>query len=115
MLCAVAGVLLANLDAFASPNTMAWAVSGELIVMVVLGGMGSVFGPLLGALAYLVVEEMLKGYTDHWMLVFGPMIVLVALLGKGGLTGWLERLDQRIRRPGVNAVSLSGTTQETRP
>src|SRR3546814_17582495 len=53
MLCGLAGFLLANLNAFASPSTMAWTVSGELIVIVVLGGMGTVFGPLLGAFVLL--------------------------------------------------------------
>jgi branched-chain amino acid transport system permease protein len=94
MICAVAGLLLANLNAFASPGTMAWTVSGELIVMVVLGGMGSVFGPLIGAIAYLVLEEGLKGVTEHWMAIFGPLIVLMALLGKRGIVGLLERLDR---------------------
>ena len=92
--CTVAGVLLANLNAFASPSTLAWTVSGELIVMVVLGGIGTVFGPLLGALAFMGLEEVLKGYTEHWMVVFGPLIVLVALFGRRGIAGWLELLDR---------------------
>lgn len=95
VLCALAGVLLANLNAFVSPSTMAWTVSGELIVMVVLGGIGTVFGPLLGALAFLGLEELLKGFTEHWMAVFGPLIVLVALFGRRGIAGWLEVLDRR--------------------
>jgi branched-chain amino acid transport system permease protein len=94
MVCGVAGLLLANLNAFASPSTMAWSVSGELIVMVVLGGMGSVFGPLVGALVYLGLEEVLKGVTEHWMVIFGPLIVLTALVGKRGVVGLLERLDR---------------------
>lgn len=90
MLCGVAGMLLANLNAFASPSTLAWAVSGELIVMVVLGGIGTVFGPLLGALVFLGLEEVLKGATEHWLVVFGPLVVLMALAGKRGLVGLLE-------------------------
>jgi branched-chain amino acid transport system permease protein len=95
MLCGVAGLLLANLNAFASPSTLAWSVSGELIVIVVIGGLGSVFGPLLGALVFLGLEEALKGVTEHWMVIFGPLIVLVALLGKRGIVGLLERFDAR--------------------
>ena len=94
MVCGVAGMLLANMNAYVSPSTLAWTVSGELIVMVVLGGMGTVYGPLLGALVFLGLEEVLKGYTEHWMIVMGPLIVLMALLGRGGLMGLLERLDQ---------------------
>jgi branched-chain amino acid transport system permease protein len=93
MLCGVAGLLLANLNAYASPSSLAWTVSGELIVMVVLGGMGSVFGPLLGALVFLGLEEALKGVTEHWMVVFGPLIVLMSLVGRQGIAGLLQRLD----------------------
>jgi branched-chain amino acid transport system permease protein len=94
MLCGLAGMLLANLNAFASPSTLAWTVSGELIVMVVLGGMGAVFGPLLGALAFLGLEEVLKAWTDHWMAPFGLLIVAMALLGNKGIAGLLLQLDR---------------------
>jgi len=114
IVCGVAGLLLANLNAFASPSTMAWTVSGELIVMVVLGGMGSVFGPLFGALLYLGVEEILKGFTEHWMAIFGPLIVLIALVGKHGITGLLQRFGSaRTHEPAAGAVAtpLEGATQ----
>ncbi len=97
--CGLAGMLLANLNAYASPSSMAWSVSGELIVMVVLGGMGSVFGPLLGALAFLGMEEVLKAYTEHWMAVFGLVIVAVPLLGKAGLVGLLEQFTPSASYP----------------
>ena len=90
VLCGMAGMLLANLNAYASPSSMAWTVSGELIVMVVLGGLGSVFGPLLGALAFLGTEELLQAVTAHWMALFGLAILAVALLGKAGLIGGLQ-------------------------
>ena len=114
IVCGVAGLLLANLNAFASPSTMAWTVSGELIVMVVLGGMGSVFGPLFGALLYLGMEEVLKGFTEHWMAIFGPLIVLIALVGKHGVSGLLHRFDgARTHEPATGAVAtpLEGATQ----
>jgi branched-chain amino acid transport system permease protein len=98
VICGMAGLLLANLNAFASPSTLSWLVSGDLIVMVVLGGIGSVFGPLLGAVAFLGLEEILKMFTEHWMAIFGPIIVLVALLGKAGIVGLLEGLERR-RQP----------------
>lgn len=103
--CGLAGLLLANLNAYVSPSSMAWTVSGELIVMVVLGGIGTVFGPFLGALVYLGLEEVIKGYTEHWMAIFGPLIVLVALLGRTGIVGLLRR----VRRPGsAEAVAHGG-------
>lgn len=89
VLCGVSGLLLANLNAFASPSTLAWVISGELIVMVVIGGIGTVFGPLLGAIAFLGLEEIIKGFTEHWMVIFGPLIVVIALLRNQGLAGLL--------------------------
>jgi branched-chain amino acid transport system permease protein len=90
VVCGVAGMLLANLTAFASPSTLTWMVSGDLIVMIVLGGIGTVFGPLLGALAFLGLEEVLKMATEYWMAVFGMAIVLISLLGKTGIAGLLD-------------------------
>src|SRR5690606_13698074 len=89
MLCGVAGVLYANLTQFAAPSYMSWAMSGELIVMVVLGGMGSIMGPLYGAAAMLLTEEALKSITDHWMIIFGPAIVAVAVASRRGIAGLL--------------------------
>ncbi|MDO9278569.1 MAG: branched-chain amino acid ABC transporter permease [Polaromonas sp.] len=95
VLCGIAGVLLANLSTYAHPGTFTLQVSGELIVMLVIGGIGYTFGPLIGALSFLLLEELLKGVTDHWMVILGPIIVLVALLGRGGLCGYIERWDKR--------------------
>jgi branched-chain amino acid transport system permease protein len=97
--CALAGLMLANLAEFATPAYMAWTLSGELIVMVVLGGTGTVVGPLLGAVTLLSLEEMLPGvleslhpaWKQHWMLVLGPLIVLIVLLGRQGVYGLLAR------------------------
>lgn len=113
VLCGVSGLLLANLNAFASPSTMSWMVSGELIVMVVLGGIGSVFGPLLGVVAFLGLEEILKGFTEHWMAVFGPLIVLVALMGKAGITGVLEKFDGWRNSSTARAVQPVAQTRES--
>jgi len=93
MVCGVAGLLYANLTGFTSPAYLAWTVSGELIVMVVLGGMGTVLGPLVGALVLLLSEEALKALTDHWMIILGPLIVLVVLSAKRGLYGYLLLWD----------------------
>ncbi len=89
MLCGVAGVLYANLTQFAAPSYMSWAMSGELIVMVVLGGMASIMGPLYGAAAMLITEEVLKAVTEHWMILFGPAIVAVAVASRRGIAGLL--------------------------
>jgi branched-chain amino acid transport system permease protein len=98
---AVAGVMLANHNEYTSPAYSAWTVSGELIVMVVLGGMGTVIGPLVGALALLLVEEMLSSLTQHWMAPLGLAIVAVVLFAKRGLYGsfhaWATRREREAR------------------
>lgn len=106
VLCGVAGLLYANLTGFAAPAYLAWTVSGELIVMVVLGGMGTVVGPLVGALTLLSTEEVLKAMTEHWMLILGLLIVLVVLTAKRGLYGYLLDFDdRRERRARMGAAS----------
>jgi branched-chain amino acid transport system permease protein len=85
MIAGLAGALLANHTEFVSPAFMSWHRSGELIVMVVLGGMGSLTGAVIGTAAYLGLEELLSHYTEHWRLIFGPLLVLIVLYGRGGL------------------------------
>ena len=91
-LCGLAGVLLANQTEFVSPAFMTWQRSGELIVMVVLGGMGTLTGAIAGAVGFLVLEEVLSGLTEHWHIVFGAIIVLLVLYTRGGIAGLFSRL-----------------------
>jgi branched-chain amino acid transport system permease protein len=93
--CGLAGVLLANQADFVSPATMHWTRSGDLIVMVVLGGMGSLMGPVYGALTVLALEESLSSLTHYWKIIFGPFLVLVVLFGKGGIAGLIARWERR--------------------
>lgn len=90
-LCGLAGALEVDRAAFVSPAMMHWTRSGDFIIMVVLGGMGSLFGPLYGAVAFLVLEELLSGITDYWQLIFGPMLIAVVLFARGGIDSLLGR------------------------
>jgi branched-chain amino acid transport system permease protein len=89
---AVAGALLANQAEFVSPAYMTWQRSGELMVMVILGGIGTLWGAILGALAFLLLEEVLSRLTENWKLILGPLLVLVALSSRGGMAGAICRL-----------------------
>jgi branched-chain amino acid transport system permease protein len=91
-ICGLAGVLLANHTDFISPAMMHWTRSGDLIVMAVLGGMGSVLGPVLGALALLLFEEALSGVTEYWQVILGPLLLAVVLFARGGIDGMLASL-----------------------
>jgi branched-chain amino acid transport system permease protein len=88
-ICGLAGALLANHTDFISPAVMHWTRSGDLIVMAVLGGMGTVFGPVIGAVALLVLEEVLSGVTEYWQIIIGPIFLLVVLFARGGIDGML--------------------------
>ena len=88
-IAAVAGTLLANQSEFASPAFMSWQRSGELLVMTILGGVGSLWGAVLGAIVYLTLEEALSLVTDQTHVLIGPLLVVVALFGRRGLAGAL--------------------------
>jgi len=94
MICSLAGVLLGNFTGFISPDMIGWARSGELIFMVIIGGAGTFFGPLVGTIAFVLLEEFLSLITVYWHLIFGLMLVALVLYGKGGIHGWLSRLDR---------------------
>ena len=85
--CGLAGALLVNHTAYLTPEFMNWTRSGELMFMVILGGMESIAGPVLGAFALLLLEDALSGWTQHWQLVLGPLLVLSVLFLKRGLAG----------------------------
>jgi branched-chain amino acid transport system permease protein len=87
MLCAVAGVLLANEAEFVSPAYASWSRSGDLMVMVILGGVGSLHGAILGALVVVLAQEALGRLTPHWPLIFGPALVLAVLFLRNGIAG----------------------------
>ena len=97
-LAGLSGFLLANATEFVSPAYMSWQRSGELIVMVLLGGLGSLDGAIIGAAAYLLSEEWLSGFTEHWKVMFGPALVLVVLFARGGLIGLASALVRRFAR-----------------
>lgn len=103
VVCTLAGFFLANFTKFASPSYMQWSVSGELIVIIVLGGMASLIGPIVGAVVLLLLEEILQGFkpglvpafedviNKHWQLVIGVFVILVILYAKRGIYGFVAR------------------------
>src|SRR3984893_8997380 len=86
-MCGLAGALLANQTDYISPAMMHWTRSGDLMVMAVLGGMHAMFGPLIGAMTFLLLEESLSRVTDYPNLVIGPLLLFVALYVNGGIAG----------------------------
>ena len=90
VMCGIAGFFLGNFTSFISPEMMDWTRSGELIFMIVMGGTGTLMGPLLGAGVFILLEEWLSNITIYWHFIFGVMLILLVLFGKGGLHGLLS-------------------------
>ena len=89
IMCSVSGLLLANLTDFVTAQYMTWQRSGEILVMAILGGMSSLFGPVIGAIALLLFEEVFGSYTEHWAVILGPALVVIVLYMPEGLWGLL--------------------------
>jgi ABC-type branched-chain amino acid transport system, permease component len=89
MITGLAGALFADLNRFVSPSMLSWHMSGELIVLIILGGTGRLFGPLAGAALYVAFEYALGGITERWQFFLGLILLLVVLFARGGLVGLL--------------------------
>ena len=87
MITAFAGALFSDLNGFVDPSMLSWHRSGEIIVIVVLGGVGRLFGPIAGAIAFVLLETFLGGFTDRWQLFLGLVLLGVVLFARGGLIG----------------------------
>jgi branched-chain amino acid transport system permease protein len=88
-MCGFAGALLANQTLFVSPSLIHWIRSGELLVMVIAGGMGTLVGPVVGAVLYLLLEKVLSAWTVYWPALVGASLVLLVLVGKRGVLGFM--------------------------
>ena len=96
----LAGALLANLNGLVSPQMLHWAQSGQLMVMVILGGAGALWGGPLGAAVFLLLEELLSAYTLHWQLALGALLLAVVMLAPQGLAGMVTGLRTRRTQDG---------------
>ncbi|MGA1343252.1 MAG: branched-chain amino acid ABC transporter permease [Hyphomonas sp.] len=89
MMTGVAGALFADLNRFVSPSMLSWHISGELIVLIILGGVGRPVGPVAGAMLYVAFEHFLGGITERWQLFLGLLLLAVVLFARGGVVGLL--------------------------
>jgi branched-chain amino acid transport system permease protein len=86
---ALAGAMYADLNRFVSPNMFSWQTSGEIMVFVILGGVGRLFGPVLGAALFILMEHILGGMSEFWHIYLGFVLLGVVLFARGGLMGLL--------------------------
>jgi branched-chain amino acid transport system permease protein len=92
-MCGLSGALYANHTNYITPGLMSWQQSGDIMFMVILGGMASTAGPVLGTFALLMVEELLKGWTQHWQVILGPLLILSVIFFRRGLAGIFYKPD----------------------
>lgn len=85
----LAGALFADLNRFVSPTMFSWQLSGELIVLIIIGGVGRLMGPVIGAALFVMLEHFLGGLTDFWHVWLGVILLLIVLFARGGLLGIL--------------------------
>ena len=90
VLAGLAGILIVNQTKYVSPALMHWTRSGDILIMVILGGMGTLVGAVLGAATLLLAEEILSGYTEHWMIILGPLLIVIVLYARAGIFGMLK-------------------------
>jgi branched-chain amino acid transport system permease protein len=90
-MCGTAGALLANHTLFVSPAVMHWSRSGEILIMVVFGGIGTLLGSVLGATLYLLLEDSISRVTEHWQLFLGLLLIAFVLFVDRGIFGALTR------------------------
>jgi branched-chain amino acid transport system permease protein len=92
-MCGLAGALYANHTNYIVPGLMSWQQSGDMMFMVILGGIASTAGPVLGTFVLLFVEELLKGWTEHWQVILGPLLILSVIFFRRGLAGIFYKPD----------------------
>jgi branched-chain amino acid transport system permease protein len=92
-MCGLAGALYGNHTNYITPGLMSWQQSGDIMFMVILGGIASTAGPMLGAFALLLVEDLLSGWTQHWQVILGPLLILSVIFFRRGLAGIFYKPD----------------------
>ncbi|VAW05706.1 Branched-chain amino acid transport system permease protein LivM (TC 3.A.1.4.1) [hydrothermal vent metagenome] len=89
MITGLAGALFADLNRFVSPSMFSWQTSGEIMVFIILGGVGRLYGPVAGAALFITLEQFLGGLSDYWHIYLGILLLLVVLFARGGIIGLL--------------------------
>jgi branched-chain amino acid transport system permease protein len=89
MITGLAGALFADLNRFVSPTMLSWQTSGEIMVFVIIGGVARLFGPVVGAVLFIVLEHLLGGLSEYWHIYLGILLLLIVLFARGGVIGTL--------------------------
>ncbi|MGI9507307.1 MAG: ABC transporter permease subunit, partial [Geminicoccaceae bacterium] len=99
LLAGVAGILAAQHTLYISPQLLFWTVSGEVLIVVILGGLGTLIGPVIGAVLFVLLKHEISDYTHHWHIIVGVVLIVTVLAGGRGLYGQAEHWMAKRRRP----------------
>jgi branched-chain amino acid transport system permease protein len=91
----LAGALMANYSKFVSPDMLHWTKSGDLMIMIIIGGTGTLLGPALGAAVLIGLETFLTSWTEHWKFILGPILIVIVLFSSGGLNSLFSRWSRK--------------------
>jgi len=89
----LAGALYADLNRFVSPTMFSWHTSGEIMIFIILGGVARLYGPIVGAAVYIILEHVLGGISEYWQIYLGAILLFVVLFAKGGIIGGLSKRE----------------------
>jgi branched-chain amino acid transport system permease protein len=118
-LAGFAGSLYAYFNVYVTPDLSGWLFSGQVMVMVIIGGVGTLFGPAIGAGLYIFLQSFISTYTERWQLIMGALIVVLVLVGKGGIIHWayhlkammFNRKRKMVKNAAQNSVEQSEVVQ----
>lgn len=96
IIVSISGSLFAYFNMFVSPGLTNWTFSGEALLMIIIGGVGTLFGPVIGAGFYVVLQNYISTYTEYWLLILGVILVILVLIGRGGLIHWIRHIGVNI-------------------
>lgn len=94
MIAGLAGSFYAYFNMFVSPGLTNWTFSGEALLMIIIGGVGTLFGPVIGAGFYVILQSYISSYTEYWLLILGIILVTLVLIGRGGIIHWIQLLGK---------------------
>ena len=112
----LAGALNANLNTFISPNSLAWPLSGQMMMMVILGGVGRFWGGAVGAVAFIMLETVIEGYTIYYLGVVGVILLTIVLIAPQGISGMVSAAYDRLRPSAARAnPPVPETSDDVKP
>lgn len=114
LVAGIAGALYAFFNFFVTPDLTNWMFSGQALIMVIVGGVGTLLGPALGAAIYIILQNVISFYTDRWVFILGLTLVLLVLLGRGGVVNWILSLWDYLKnkRNPQNSSSINESEEE---